>query len=163
ASEHRELYAMISRQVAHLGRIVDDLLEVSRITRGKIALRREIVDVNELAAHALQSCRPVLEGRRHRVQLELASKPLLVDADPIRLTQLLVNLLNNAAKYTPEAGSITLTTALDDDEVLIRVRDTGIGISAAILPRIFDLFVQGDRALDRTQGGLGIGLTLVKR
>src|SRR5439155_1082590 len=145
------------------GRIVDDLLDVSRITGGKIALKKEILDLNAAVSHALESCRPLLEARRHTVELGLSDEPLQVDADATRLSQVLLNLINNAVKYTPEGGRVWLETRRENDVAVLRVRDNGIGISAALLPKVFDLFVQGDRSLDRTEGGLGIGLTLVRR
>ncbi len=163
ASDQTELRAVVERQVGHLARIVDDLLDVSRITGGKIALKKEILDLNAVVSHALESCRPLLEARRHSVELGLSDEPLPLDADATRLSQVLLNLINNAVKYTPEGGRISLETRRENDVALLCVRDNGIGISAALLPRVFDLFVQGDRSLDRTEGGLGIGLTLVRR
>ena len=163
ASDQTELRAVIERQVGHLGRIVDDLLDVSRITGGKIALKKEILDLNAAVSHALESCRPLLEARRHTVELGLSDEPLQIDADATRLSQVLLNLINNAVKYTPEGGRVWLETRRENDVAVLRVRDNGIGISAALLPKVFDLFVQGDRSLDRTEGGLGIGLTLVRR
>ncbi|TMH55200.1 MAG: response regulator, partial [Betaproteobacteria bacterium] len=162
-SDQTELRAVIERQVGHLGRIVDDLLDVSRITGGKIALKKEILDLNAAVSHALESCRPLLEARRHTVELGLSDEPLQIDADATRLSQVLLNLINNAVKYTPEGGRVWLETRRENDVAVLRVRDNGIGISAALLPKVFDLFVQGDRSLDRTEGGLGIGLTLVRR
>ena len=163
AAAHAELNRVVERQVAHLARIVDDLLDVSRITRGKIALKRLILDLNAIVAQALEASRPLLETRRHTVELQLADEALPLDADPTRLAQVLLNLISNAAKYTPEGGRIWIGVGRDDNLAVVRVRDNGIGIGAALLPRVFDLFVQGDRALDRTEGGLGIGLTLVRR
>src|SRR5258708_648874 len=162
ASDQTELRAVVERQVGHLARIVDDLLDVSRITGGKIALKKEILDLNAVVSHALESCRPLLESRRHAVELRLSDEPLPLDADATRLSQVLLNLINNAVKYTPEGGRISLETRRENAGALLCVRDNGIGISAALLPRVFDLFVQGDRSLDRTEGGLGIGLTLVR-
>ncbi|TMG85345.1 MAG: PAS domain S-box protein [Betaproteobacteria bacterium] len=162
-SDQTELRGVVERQVGHLARIVDDLLDVSRITGGKIALKKEILDLNAVVSHALESCRPLLEARRHAVELRLSDEPLPLDADATRLSQVLLNLINNAVKYTPEGGRISLETRRENEVALLRVRDNGIGISAALLPRVFDLFVQGDRSLDRTEGGLGIGLTLVRR
>src|SRR5258706_2800631 len=163
ASDQTELRAVVERQVGHLARIVDDLLDVSRITGGKIALKKEILDVIAVVSRALESCRPLLEARRHAVELRLSDEPLPLDADATRLSQVLLNLINNAVKYTPEGGRISLETRRENDIALLCVRDNGIGIPAALLPKVFDLFVQGDRSLDRTEGGLGIGLTLVKR
>jgi PAS domain S-box-containing protein len=163
ASEHTELRVVVERQVGHLARIVDDLLDVSRITGGKIALKKQVLDLNAVVSLALESCRPLLEARKHTVDLRLSDEPLQVDADATRLSQVLLNLINNAVKYTPEGGRVYLETKRDDDVAVLCVRDNGIGISAALLPKVFDLFVQGDRSLDRTEGGLGIGLTLVRR
>jgi PAS domain S-box-containing protein len=163
AADQADLHRVVERQVAHLARIVDDLLDVSRITRGKIVLKKEILDLNAIVSQALAACRPLLDARRHAVELQLAQQPLPLDADSTRLAQVLLNLISNAAKYTPEGGRIAIDVRREDDVAVVRVRDNGIGISAALLPRVFDLFVQGDRALDRTEGGLGIGLTLVRR
>ncbi|HEX8013106.1 MAG TPA: MASE1 domain-containing protein [Casimicrobiaceae bacterium] len=163
AAEQAELRAVLERQIGHLSRIVDDLLDVSRITGGKIALKKEILELNALVAHALESCRPLLDARRHTVELDLSDEPLRVDGDRTRLAQVLLNLIHNAGKYTPEGGRIVIEVRREDELALVRVRDNGIGISGALLPKVFDLFVQGDRSLDRTEGGLGVGLTLVRR
>jgi PAS domain S-box-containing protein len=162
-ADHGELNSVVERQVAHLARIVDDLLDVSRITRGKIALKKQILDLNAIVAQALEASRPLCEARRHTVELRPAGEPLPLDADPTRLAQVLLNLINNAAKYTPEGGRIWIDVRREDNLAVMHVRDNGIGISPALLPRVFELFVQGDRGLDRTEGGLGIGLTLVRR
>jgi two-component system CheB/CheR fusion protein len=154
---------IIDRQVQSLARLVDDLLDVSRISRGKAELRRERVDMSSVATAAVETSRPLIEKRRHRLMVDLCQEPLPLDADPIRLQQVLTNLLNNAAKYTDPGGEIRLTTAREDQEAVVRVRDTGIGIPPEMQARVFDLFMQADRATDRAQGGLGIGLTLVRR
>ncbi|TMH18747.1 MAG: PAS domain S-box protein [Betaproteobacteria bacterium] len=161
--EQTEFRDVIERQTKLLAHIVDDLLDVSRITRGKIALKKEILDVNAVVARTLESCRPLIDARKHAVELRLPDEELPVDADSTRLSQVVLNLISNAVKYTPEEGRITIALSREDGEAVLRVRDTGIGIPAALLPKVFDLFVQGDRSLDRTEGGLGIGLTLVKR
>ena len=158
-----DLRTVLERQTTHLARIVDDLLDVSRITRGKIALKKQIVDLNSVVSGALDSSRPLIESRKHRVDLHLGEGEILVDADPTRLSQIALNLISNAVKYTPEGGRITVDVRREEDRALLRVADTGMGIPASLLPKVFDLFVQGDRSLDRTEGGLGIGLTLVKR
>ncbi len=163
AAEKAELLTVIERQSAHLSRIVDDLLDVGRITRGKIVLKKEILDLNDVVSRALDASRPLIDARGHNVSLQLASSIVPVAADPTRLAQVVQNLVGNAVKYTPERGRITITAARESDKAVLRVRDSGIGIPADLLPRVFDLFVQGDRSLDRTDGGLGIGLTLVKR
>jgi len=163
ARDPAELRAVIERQSTHLARIVDDLLDASRITRGTIILRKEVVDLGSVVAGAVESCRPLIDARRHAVKVELAREKVPVDADPTRLAQVVVNLLGNAAKYTPEGGQLAVTVAREGDSAVLRVHDSGIGISPELLPRIFDLFVQGHRSLDRVEGGLGIGLTIVKR
>ncbi len=154
--------AMVERQVHNMVRLVDDLLDVSRITRGKIQLRMETLDLATILHRAVEATRPLIEANRHTLTLTLSPESTRVIADSTRLEQVFANLLNNAAKYTERGGAIGLTAERHGDTVLVRVRDTGFGISAAVLPQIFDLFTQGDRTLDRAQGGLGIGLTLVK-
>lgn len=153
---------IIDRQAEHLTRIVDDLLEVSRITRGKITLQRQPLALTAVVARAVETSRPLIDAARHQLTVSLPPEPLYVVGDLTRLSQVIANLLNNAAKYTPEAGQITLTAERADAEILIHVTDNGIGIAAAVLPHIFDLFAQADGSLDRAQGGLGIGLTIVK-
>jgi PAS domain S-box-containing protein len=152
-----------ARQASHMKRLLDDLLDVSRITNGTIELRRETVDLAEVVAQTIQLSTPLLVSRRQEFSLELAPEPLFVNGDTDRLVQIISNLLTNAAKYTHVGGRICLTVHRDGDEICIGVSDNGTGISPEALPHIFDLFVQADRALDRTDGGLGIGLTIVKR
>jgi two-component system CheB/CheR fusion protein len=154
---------MMERQIAQLVRLVDDLLDVSRITRGKVQLRKEPVDLATVVAQSLETSRPLLEARRHELTVSMPPEPLWLEADPIRLAQVCSNLLNNAAKYTEECGHIWLTAQRQDNEVVLRVRDTGVGMTPEMLTQAFDLFAQADRSLDRSQGGLGIGLTLVHR
>lgn len=154
---------LISRQVTHLVRLVDDLLDVSRITRGKINLIKVPVDVAEIVEVAVESCRPLFQDRKHSLQVELPAEPVRVRADLTRLAQVLLNLLNNAAKYTDEGGQIRLTVKKEENSVQVQVTDNGIGISSEMLPTIFDLFTQVDRSLARSEGGLGLGLTLVRR
>lgn len=151
------------RQVVHLARLVDDLLDVARITRGTIDLRMQEVDVKKIVAGAVETSRPLVEAHGHDLSVSLPPEPLRVKGDPVRLTQVVTNLLNNAAKYTPDRGSVSVSAETEGDEVVLRVCDTGSGIAPEMLPRVFDLFVQADRSLDRAQGGLGIGLTLVRR
>ncbi|HQU46385.1 MAG TPA: ATP-binding protein [Pirellulales bacterium] len=158
----REARAMIERQTAHLARIVDDLLEISRIATGRIHLRLATVELNSIVNRAIAVSRPLIESRHHRISVSLCEAPIWLSADPVRLEQVLVNLLNNAAKYTGQGGQIWLTVRRFEAEVKIRVKDTGAGIEPAMLPRIFDLFTQAERSLDRAQGGLGIGLALVR-
>ena len=153
---------MVERQVNHMVRLVDDLLEVSRIMRGKIELRKEPVAVATVVRGAVEAAKPMIEAGRHHLTLSLPTESLMVEADPVRLVQVLTNLLNNAAKYTPEEGQIWLTVRRESSQVLIAVRDNGMGIPTEMLPKVFDLFTQIDRTLGRAQGGLGIGLTLVR-
>jgi PAS domain S-box-containing protein len=154
---------MMERQLRHMTRMIDDLLDVSRITRGKIELRREVVDLTVAARHVLETVRPLMEENRHELTVALPEQPLRLEADPTRLEQILFNLLTNAARYTEPGGRIWLTAQSADGGVEVRVRDTGTGIDPKILPHIFEPFVQGTRRLDRSRGGLGIGLTLVRR
>ncbi len=154
---------VISRQVKQLGRLVDDLLDVSRITRGKIELRKENLEVSRVLNQAVESVTPLIEQRQHSLTVAYTPEPLRIEADPTRLEQIVVNLLTNAAKYTHPGGKISLTVQREGPAVVIRVIDNGIGIPPEKLPSMFELFVQGDRSLARTEGGLGIGLTLVKR
>lgn len=154
---------IVQRQVKHLARLIDDLLDVSRITRGKIVLRKELVDISPIVANAVESVRPFMEQRRHELVVSLCAGTLRVEADPLRVEQMIVNLLTNAAKYTDAGGTIRLAVTREGDMASISVKDNGIGLPAELLPRVFDLFVQGDRSLARTEGGLGIGLTLVKK
>jgi signal transduction histidine kinase len=155
---------VVDRQVQHLVRLIDDLLDVSRITRGKIELRRRRIDAADVVASSIDSVRRVIDERRHRLEVDCESG-LFVDADPTRLEQIVVNLLTNSARYTEPGGVIRVATHRDGDpgEVVIRVRDTGIGIPPDQLPRMFEVFAQGDRSLERAEGGLGLGLTLVRR
>ena len=155
--------AIIDRQAAHLTRLVDDLLEVSRISTGRIRLKQEILDLRSIAERAVEVVRPMIMQRRHDLALSLGSAPLWLHADATRLEQVIVNLLANAAKYTNDAGQIRLSIEQDGDEAVLRVADSGVGIAHELLPVIFDLFTQAERSLDRSQGGLGIGLTIVQR
>jgi signal transduction histidine kinase/ActR/RegA family two-component response regulator len=154
---------LIDRQVEHLKRLVDDLLDVSRIARGKIDLQRIPVDVAEVVERAVELSQPGIAVRHHHLDVRMPEAPVHVEGDRERLAQALANILNNAAKYTAPGGRIALDVRQDGSEARITVRDTGQGISDELLPRIFDAFTQGDRGLDRAEGGLGIGLTLVKR
>ncbi|MCU0863389.1 MAG: ATP-binding protein [Planctomycetes bacterium] len=154
---------IIVRQLAQLQHLVDDLLEVSRITTGRLQLRRERVAARDLVEHAVETVRPLLEQRRQALVLSLANEPIVLDADVARLEQVLNNLLTNAIKFTDPGGHLAVSMQLEGDRCVLRVRDDGIGIAPALLPRVFDLFAQGERSLDRSQGGLGIGLALVQR
>ena len=154
---------VIERQLSQLTRLVDDLLDVSRITRGKINLTRQPLKVSELIARAVETVEPIIQGRSQVLTVELPEQPPVVDGDCMRLTQAIANVLGNAAKYTDAGGSIVLQVCARARDVEIRVRDTGIGIPAEVLPKIFDLFTQLDQRMERPQSGLGIGLALVRR
>jgi len=154
---------VIGRQLRQLVRLVDDLLDVSRITRGKIELKIESIDVTQVVAAAIETSRPFVDALEHTLTVLLPPEPLLVKGDFARVAQILANLINNAAKYTNEGGRIAVTAAREGANVVFRVRDTGIGIPADLLSSIFEPFTQIDRTLARSQGGLGIGLTLVRR
>jgi signal transduction histidine kinase len=153
---------VIGRQVRHMTSLVDDLLDVARVTRGLIQLETAVVDVMEIVAGAVEQSRPMIEARDHAFAVEGTAAGARVVGDPHRLVQVLVNLLNNAAKYTPRGGTIALVLARGPSTVTIDVRDNGIGLDAGLLPHVFDLFTQAERSPDRAQGGLGIGLALVK-
>jgi two-component system CheB/CheR fusion protein len=154
---------VMARQVQHLARLVDDLLDVSRITRGMVQLRKERVDLGVVVARALEAARPSIDDQRHQLSIALPSARVVLEADPTRLEQVLTNLLNNAAKYTDPGGHIWVEAAQEPGGVVVRVRDTGIGMAADLVPRVFDLFSQADCTLARSRGGLGIGLTLARR
>jgi signal transduction histidine kinase len=154
---------VVDRQVTLLARLVEELLDVSRISQGKIALKKESVDLARIVAHAVETARPLVDARGQTLVVAAPSTPVWLSADFARLSQVVSNLLNNASKYTGEGGRIELTASADEGEARIVVRDNGAGIEPQLIDRVFDLFVQGERALDRGQGGLGIGLTLVKR
>ncbi|BBL75970.1 PAS domain-containing hybrid sensor histidine kinase/response regulator [Methylomagnum ishizawai] len=154
---------VIDRQAGQMTRLVDDLLDISRITRGKIELRKEPLAVADLMLRAVETSRPLINDRRHELTVHLPPEPILIEGDRVRLIQVVSNLLNNAAKYTDTGGRIGLSVECDGAEVGIRVRDTGQGLDPRALPHVFDLFYQTDRTLDRPEGGLGIGLSLVKR
>ena len=158
----RQLSEMIGRQTAHMTRLLDGLLDISRITRGKIKLESQLLDARTIAQDALEIARPLMEARAHDLRLVLPSNPVRLNGDATRLTQVLGNLLINSAKYTPAGGKITLTLEATAEHVVYRVRDNGNGIDAELMPRIFDLFSQAERALDRGDGGLGVGLAVVK-
>lgn len=154
---------MMERQLAHMVRLVDDLLDVSRVSRGIVALKRERVELNAVIESAIETSRPLLEAARHELVLTLAQQPVWLDVDTTRVAQVLSNVLNNAAKYTPHGGRIGLSVECVGSEVLVRVTDTGIGIPAAMLPKVFELFTQVDQAIERSQGGLGVGLSLARQ
>ncbi len=154
--------AMAERQVAHLARLVDDLMDVARIGRGQIDLHKEVVDLATIVGQAVETARSQIDDRRHRLAVSLPEGAIRLKADPMRLEQVLWNLLNNAAKYTDPGGRIALSAEPDGGEVVVRVRDTGIGIAPEMLPRVFDMFVQVGDHKGHAQGGLGIGLSLVR-
>jgi PAS domain S-box-containing protein len=153
---------VIVRQVRHMKRLLDDLIEVSRVSRGKIELQREEVDVNVLLLQAVEVSRPSIIEKRHELSLGLAPQAIALKADPVRLVQVFGNLINNAAKYTDPGGNIMIVSVVENEEAVVTVRDDGVGMTPELQARAFDLFVQGHRSLDRTQGGLGVGLTLVR-
>jgi PAS domain S-box-containing protein len=153
---------VMERQVSHLVRLVDDLMEMSRISRGKIELRKEPVEVAAVVRSAVEVSRPLIDAAGHQLALAIPPEPMTLDGDPVRLSQVFSNLLNNAAKYTDPGGQIWLTVRREEIGVAISVRDTGIGIPPEMLSRVFELFTQVDHSTSRSQGGLGIGLTLVK-
>jgi CheY-like chemotaxis protein len=154
---------IIERQVNYLTHLTDDLFDVSRITRDKLELEKERLNLIEVIHAAVEASRPIIEQRNHELTLTLSEQCIYVDADRVRLTQVFVNLLNNAAKYSANGGHIWLNVEQAGDSVVVRVRDSGIGIAAENLPRLFDLFYQADRSFNRAEGGLGLGLTLVQR
>ncbi len=160
-SETKE-YQVIERQVSHMMRLVDDLLDVSRITRGKIDLKLQRLDLHDVVAKALEMVSPLLEQRRHHVSVDSTAGQGYVNADENRLTQVFTNLLTNAARYTPPGGNIIVKLRVDGQGATLDVRDDGQGIDAGLLPTVFDLFVQGNQTSERSSGGLGLGLTLVK-
>ena len=153
---------VIRRQVGHLSRLIDDLLDVSRITRGKVQLAKSIVELGGVLAKAVEMASPLLEKRAHQLALDVPRTGLLVDADPTRLAQVFQNLLTNAAKYTEPRGHIAVRARATDEEIVVDVSDDGIGIPGELLPHLFELFRQGERAIDRADGGLGIGLTVAR-
>jgi signal transduction histidine kinase len=155
--------ALANRQVTQLTRLVDDLLDVSRITRGRIELQRSPQELSLLIAQALEMVQPQLRDKRQQMSVTAQYGPLHVNADPARLVQCLVNVIGNAVKYTDAGGAIRIESRVEDGSAVVEVSDTGVGIAPELLPRVFDLFVQGDRTLDRSQGGLGVGLSVVKQ
>jgi len=154
---------VMDRQVRHLTRLVEELLDVARISQGKIQLNKEPIDLAAVIAQSVETAQPFIDARGHTLTVRLPDTPVWLQGDFARLSQVVSNLLHNAAKYSEDGGRIHLELSVDDGQALIVVRDNGIGIDAALLPRIFDLFQQGSRSLDRMQGGLGVGLTLARR
>jgi PAS domain S-box-containing protein len=154
---------IVDRQMRRLARLIDDLLDVSRIRTGKVELRKSRVDLNSVIGHAVEVARPLAEDRGHQLSVSLPPEPVWLEADPVRLEQVFTNLLSNAVKFTEDGGSLSLGAERQGQEVIVRVKDSGVGIPPDLLPRIFDLFTQGDRSIDRVRDGLGIGLTLSRR
>lgn len=162
AETTQQMHGVLERQLQHLVRLVDDLLDVSRVMQGKIELRSEPVELATVIARAVETAKPLIEAQRHRLTVEVSDPALTLHADPVRLIQIFGNLINNAAKYAEPEANIWVTARCEGTEAVISVRDTGIGIAADMLPHIFELFTQADHASSKSQGGLGIGLTLVK-
>ncbi len=162
-SAMEECRAMIERQMLQMVRLVDDLLDLSRISRGKLELRVERTDLDAVLNSAIETSQPLIDEHEHKLVVQLPPAPVPLDADPVRLAQVFLNLLNNAAKYTRRGGRIELSAQRQGDRVTVRVRDNGVGVAAEMLPCIFEMFTQADRSLERAHGGLGIGLTLVRR
>ena len=154
--------AMMERQVSHMVHLVDDLLDVSRISRGKIELKKSRTELSTIVNHSVEAAQPFTHILDHQVNVSIPDRPLYLNVDPTRITQVIANLLTNAAKFTDRGGQIDLNVTVEGDEAVIRVKDNGIGIDPQSLPFVFDLFMQADTSLGRTQGGLGIGLTLTK-
>ncbi|HYL72155.1 MAG TPA: ATP-binding protein, partial [Candidatus Dormibacteraeota bacterium] len=162
APQQQRAREVIDRQVRHMTLLLDDLLDVSRVTRGQFGLKREYVDLKAVCDVAVETARPLIELRQHALSVELPSQPITLEADPLRLAQVISNLLTNAAKYTDPGGRIRLSAAVADSGLVLTVADTGIGLAPDSIPRLFSMFSQVDSASDRAQGGLGIGLALVK-
>lgn len=159
----QQAHEMMERQVSQLMRLVEDLLDVARITRGEIALHKEPVTLNAIIEHAIDTSRPLIDAAGHRLTVALPAEPVIIDADPVRLTQVFTNLLNNAAKYTDRAGRIDLVVTLQPRVVEIAVTDSGRGIAPDTMPRLFELFARGGESTERATGGLGIGLGVVRK
>jgi PAS domain S-box-containing protein len=160
--EARWVPEVIDRQLAQMSRLLEDLLDVSRIAHDKLALRLQRVELSEVVQDAIETCGPQLDAGKHALAVALPAGPIFLDADPVRLEQVFSNLISNAAKYTPPGGHIRVTGERRGDEVVVGVTDDGVGISPEMLPRLFEIFSQGERALERSQGGLGVGLSLVR-
>ncbi len=157
------IHEMMERQVNHLVRLVDDLMETSRIARGSFELRREPIELQAVLRNALETSEPLIAAAQHRLSVSLPGAPIVLEADPVRLAQVFANLLNNAARYTPPGGAVSVAARREGGEAVVEVSDTGEGIDPAELPRLFEMFSQGERTSRRSQGGLGIGLALVRR
>ena len=162
AQELKRFHQMIEHQVTHLARLVEDLLDISRITRGKIVLRLEIVELNDVVCEALAGIREQIEQKGHKLKTSLVQVPLLIHGDLVRLVQIITNLLDNAAKYTPAQGIIEISTKREDGFALARVRDSGVGISSEMLPKVFELFERIEPSFGVAPAGIGVGLALVR-
>jgi PAS domain S-box-containing protein len=158
----RWAHRIIARQTLQLSRLVDDLLDVSRITRGRISLQREVIDIRDALHGVIESLHSAISARRHEVSVDAPDRPLCIHADPARIAQALSNLIGNAIKYTPAGGHIGVRASVVEDFLSLVITDDGIGMPPELVSRVFDLFVQGDRGLDRREGGLGVGLTIAK-
>ena len=159
----QRMHGVIDRQVRHLSRLVDDLLDVSRITTGRIVLQRQRVDLRTILANAVEAAQPLIDASQHAFSMSVPSEPAYLEGDPTRLAQVFLNLLANSAKYTPKHGTIELIAEVQAGQVVVRVRDNGVGLAPEMIPEMFKMFVQGHRVGDRAQGGLGIGLSLSKQ
>jgi len=162
-SEERNMCLILKRQVQQMSRLLDDVMEVSRISRGKIQFRREPVDLLAVISRAVETSRPLIDAHTHRLVLSIPEKSVRVNGDAARLVQAFANILNNAAKYTPDGGEIRLSVESEAESVVLRIRDNGAGIAPELVPHVFELFVQSDQTLNRAEGGLGVGLTLVRQ
>jgi signal transduction histidine kinase len=154
---------VIDRQVSHLNLLIEDLLDVSRVARGKIRLDRQQVDASSIVQGAIEKARPLITSHRHTLKLDVSPEPMPLNVDPVRIEQAMANLIINAAKYTPDGGKIFVVAKPVGDSAILSVRDNGVGIAPEMLPRVFELFVQGETGRDREEGGLGIGLALVRK
>lgn len=163
AAQAGRVLPIMERQLGHMVRLIDDLLDVSRISSGKVTLQRSRIALSTVIDSAIEASQPLLTAADHRFLVTMPGTPVWLDADPTRITQIISNLLNNAAKYTPQGGRITLVADVEEEMLVVRITDNGIGITAAMLPRIFELFTQVDESIARAQGGLGVGLALARR
>jgi signal transduction histidine kinase len=154
---------MMDRQVSHLVRLIDDLLDISRITCGKFEIRKKKVSLQSLVSDAIETSKPLIDAGKHTLAVAMPNELIILDVDPTRIAQVISNLLNNAAKYTPTAGTIALIAKRQDNTIQIEVKDDGVGLSPDMLTKIFDMFSQIESSIAHTQGGLGIGLTLARR
>jgi signal transduction histidine kinase len=154
---------MMDRQLGHMVRLVDDLLDISRLSQGKLELRRKRVELRTVVESGVETSRPLIDAGRHQLTVSLPDEPVWLDADPTRVAQMIGNILTNAAKYTPNGGRIELTARREKGDAVVLVTDNGLGIPAEMQGKVFDMFSQVNRTIDRSQGGLGIGLSLVKR